>query len=120
MMKIYDTKKFASQENPAPAEQYRLDILTEAEGAIKLGGHFSVQVAGGGGAYHYHENRESLLFIIRGEGIEVVEGKEYPVKAGDVLFIPAREKHTILNRSDEELRYLEFYTPPQRDVVEVK
>ena len=120
-MKLYDSKKFASQENPSPGERYRLDILTEAEGATKLGGHFSVQIPGGGGAYHYHENRESLIFVISGEGTEVVEGQECPVKAGDVIFLPAQEKHTLLNRSDDkELRYLEFYTPTQKDVVEVK
>jgi quercetin dioxygenase-like cupin family protein len=58
--------------------------------------------------YHYHKNRESIIIFISGEGIEIIEGEEFPVKTGDVLFIPAGEKHTTLNRSDHDLRYLEF------------
>jgi mannose-6-phosphate isomerase-like protein (cupin superfamily) len=60
--------------------------------------------------------------IVSGEGLEVVEGGEVPVKAGDVLYIPAGEKHTIVNRSDKELRYLAFMTqaPGEKDRVEQK
>ena len=45
--------------------------------------------------------------------------EEFPVKAGDVLFIPANERHTIMNRSNNDLRYLEFYSPIERDFIEV-
>ena len=69
--------------------------------------------------YHYHEKRESLIFIISGEAVEIAGGKEFPVKAGDVIYIPAVEKHKIVNRSDTDVRYLEFYTPIKRDFIEV-
>jgi len=71
--------------------------------------------------YHYHERRESIIIVISGEAIEVIEGKEIPIKAGDVLHIPAGEKHTTINRSDKDFRYLEFYTSPplSADFVEV-
>ena len=70
----------------------------------------------------YHKNRESIIVFISGEGIEVIEGEEIPIKAGDVLFIPAGEKHTTINRSDKDLRYLEYFTCPPAisDFVEVK
>lgn len=72
--------------------------------------------------YHYHNNRESILIAISGEAIEVIEGKEIPIKAGDVLYIPSGEKHTTINRSDKDFRYLEFFTYPPlgADFVEVK
>ena len=44
--------------------------------------------------------------------MEVLEGEEVPIKAGDVLFIPPEEKHTIVNKSDKDLRFLEFFTYP--------
>jgi quercetin dioxygenase-like cupin family protein len=79
-------------------------------------------VAGSQVPYHYHKNRESIIIVISGEAIEVVEGKEIPIKAGDVLFIPAGEKHSIINRSNQDFRYLEFFTCPplSADFVEVK
>jgi len=48
---------------------------------------FGLLVAGSQVPYHYHNNRESIIIVIRGEAAEVIEGKEIPVRAGDVLFI---------------------------------
>jgi mannose-1-phosphate guanylyltransferase len=56
--------------------------------------------------YHYHNNRESVIILLSGEAIEMIEGKEIPLKAGDIIFIPAMVKHTIMNRSGKDLRYL--------------
>jgi len=33
--------------------------------------------------------------------------------------MPANEKHTIMNRSDKDIRYLEFYAPIEKDFIEV-
>jgi uncharacterized cupin superfamily protein len=57
--------------------------------------------------------------IISGSGFEKVDEREYAVEAGDVIFVSAGEKHMLSNRSDQELRYLEFYTPTQKDFIEV-
>ena len=67
-------------------------------------------------------NRESIMIVISGEGIEVIEGKETPIKTGDVLYIPAEEKHTTINRSNKDLRWFEYFTYPPlaADFVEVK
>ena len=98
------------------------ELLTDC-GAQKLTGIFGLVRPGGqGGDYHFHEKDEHIIIIIEGEGIELVEGKEIPVKAGDVLFVPAGEKHTTLNKSDNDLRYIGFLTcstPGKRDVVDV-
>ena len=119
-MEIYHTDEFVKMENPTPGERHRLDILTDMQDAKKLGGHFSILIAGTKRHYHFHEKRESLLFIIKGEATEVVEGEEFSIKAGDVLFIPAGEKHKMESRSDTDVYYLEFYTPVKRDVVIVE
>jgi quercetin dioxygenase-like cupin family protein len=72
--------------------------------------------------YHYHNKRESIIIVISGEATEVIEGKEFPIKAGDVLFIPSGEKHTTINRSQKDFRYLEYFTSPPvgSDFIEVK
>lgn len=118
-MEIIKIEEYLKLDNPTPDERYRLDLVTEKQSAINLGGFLAVLPAGKEVPYHYHEKRESLIFMISGEAVEIVEGKEFPVKAGDVLFIPAVEKHMLVNRSGEEVRYLEFFTPIQKDFVEV-
>lgn len=109
-------------ESPTPGKPYRPEILTQEHQAKNLGGMFCLLVPGSQVPYHYHNNRESILIVISGEAIEVIEGKEIPIKAGDVLYIPSGEKHTTINRSDKDFRYLEYFTfpPVGADFVEVK
>jgi quercetin dioxygenase-like cupin family protein len=121
-MKIFKTDDYIKLENPNPGKPYRPEILTKDHQAKNLGGMFGLLVAGSQVPYHYHNNRESIIIVISGEATEVIEGKEIPIRAGDVLFIPAGEKHTTINRSNQDFRYLEFFTCPPlgADFVEVK
>jgi quercetin dioxygenase-like cupin family protein len=121
-MKVFKSEEYIKMSNPTPGQPYRPEILTKEHQAENLGGMFGLLVAGSQVPYHYHNNRESVIIAISGEATEVIEGKEFPIKAGDVLFIPAREKHTTINRSKEDFRYLEFFTYPPigADFVEVK
>jgi quercetin dioxygenase-like cupin family protein len=118
-MKILHIKDFLATKNPNPEERFRLDLITQAQKAEKLSGFLAVLPAGKEVPYHYHENRESLIFMISGEGVEIVEGKEHPVKAGDAIYIPSAEKHALINRSNQDVRYLEFFTPVENDFIEV-
>ena len=117
-MEIFKTEAFSQMTNPTPDEIHRLDLLTPEKGAKQLGGFLVIIPPGEEIPYHYHEKRESLIFLISGEATETVEGKAYHVKSGDILSIPAGEKHKIVNRSDTNLRYLEFFTPLDQDFIE--
>lgn len=111
-MKLFKSDEYAGMPNPTPGQAYRPEILTKDDGAKSLGGMFGLLVPGSQVPYHYHVSRESVIVVVSGEGIEVIEGREVPIKAGDILFIPAGEKHTTINRSDKDLRYLEYFTAP--------
>ncbi len=121
-MKIFKTPEYIKKGNPTPGQKHRSEILTEEDQAKDLGGILSILAPGTSPPYHYHEKRESIIIAISGEAIEIIEAKEIPIKAGDVLFIPPGEKHTTVNRSGGEFRYLEFYTYPPvgKDFIEVK
>lgn len=121
-MRIFRTEEYLEMKNPTPGEKYRLEILGHEHNAKDLGGIFVLLVPGSQPPYHYHEKRESIIVAISGEATEILEGKEIPIKAGDVIYIPPGEKHTTVNRSDQEFRYLEFFTCPPvgSDFVEVK
>jgi len=121
MMKVFRIDNYINMENPNPKEIYRPEILTDEHGAKDLGGIFGLLAPGSQVPYHYHENRESIIIAISGEATEIVEGEEVPIKAGYVLYIPAGEKHMVMNRSDKDFRFLEFFTcpPVMADFVEV-
>jgi len=121
-MKIFKTDDYIKLENPNPGNPYRPEILTTEHGAKNIGGMLGLLVPGSQVPYHYHNNRESIIIVISGEAIEVVEGKEIPINTGDVLYIPAGEKHMIINRSNKDFRYLEYFTypPVTADFVEVR
>lgn len=111
-MKQYRIEDFLQLENPEPGRPYRPEILTPEHGAAALGGMFGLLAPGNRVPYHFHRVRESVIIAIQGEAVEIVEGREYPFKAGSVFFIPAGERHATVNRSTEEFRYLEFFTSP--------
>lgn len=111
-MKVFSGKDYTDMPNPDPGKVYRPEILTQKDEAKDLGGIFGLLPPQTPGMLHYHNKRESILIILSGEGIETVEGKDTTVKAGDVLFIPPGEKHTLANKSNAELRFLEFFTYP--------
>ena len=121
-MKIFKSEEYIKMINPTPGQSHRPEIPMKEHQAKNLGGMFGLLVPGSQVPYHYHNNRESIIVVLSGEAIEVIDGKETSIKAGDILFIPAGEKHTTINRSNQDFRYLEFFTfpPLSADFVEVK
>jgi quercetin dioxygenase-like cupin family protein len=121
-MELFKSDEYVKMANPSPGKLYREEVLGTGQQAKDLGGIFVVLPPGSQVAYHYHKNRESIMVVLSGYGIEVIEGKEIPITAGDVLYIPAEEKHTTINRSDKDLRWLEYFTypPVTADFVEVR
>jgi len=118
-MKILRSEELMGIVNPTPGVRHRLNVLTEEDNAKALAGHLSILHPGGDVAYHYHEKRESLIFLIDGEIVEIVDGREFPFRAGDVIYIAAGEKHKMENRSAREARYIEFFTPVAKDFITV-
>jgi len=123
--KLFKTGDLKKMTSPTPAELYRMDVLTDKDDAKNLGGIFGIMPPAASGAkpaYHYHKDRESVIIVVSGKATEMVEGKEIPLKAGDIMFIRPMVKHTIMNRSGKDFRYIEFFTypPVMADFVPVK
>ncbi len=118
-MEVFRTEEYAKTGIPDAEEYYRRVILSDVHRARNLGGIFCQLLPGAKLPYHYHKNRESIIILISGEGVEIVDDRETNIKAGDVLYIPAGEKHMMVNRSKNTIRYLEFFTPTAVDIVQV-
>jgi len=64
---------------------------------------------GAASPYHFHENCEHFYFIMEGSGtVETADGLR-EVTSGDLIFIPAEDRHRL--RAREALFYFEFQAP---------
>ncbi len=121
-LKVWKVDPYRKMANPTPGEWYRTPILGNEDLAKELGGLGVILPPGRSVPYHYHKERESILMVISGEAVELYEDKEYPLRAGDVIFVPAGAKHAVINRSNQEIRFLEFFTHPpmEKDFIKVE
>jgi mannose-6-phosphate isomerase-like protein (cupin superfamily) len=61
-----------------------------------------------------HHDVDQFIRIEAGEGMAVLDGKEYALKDGSAVVIPAGVEHNIINISaKEDLRLYTIYTPPE-------
>lgn len=65
---------------------------------------------GGGVPEHAHETEETYL-ILSGEGVMIINGKEIPVKADDVIYLPPMQKHELKNTGTAEMKTVFVYSP---------
>ena len=64
---------------------------------------------------HSHSGFEECIFVLSGCGVTVADSGEFPLNAGDTLWIPAGEKHYTRNSGDVPLQLLCFF--PVGDVA---
>ena len=114
-MKIFRTGEFVNMKDPTPPGEALNKILTVRDGAKEMEGIFVVLPPIRHGRYHYHEKREGIFVILGGNASIKIEGKDYPIEAGDIIYLSAGEKHTITNVSGKEFRFMEFYTNPPHE-----
>jgi mannose-6-phosphate isomerase-like protein (cupin superfamily) len=56
---------------------------------------------------------DQILFFVVGEGEAVLEGESEPVRANDMVFVPAGTLHNFVNTGSEPLRLVTTYAPPE-------
>jgi oxalate decarboxylase/phosphoglucose isomerase-like protein (cupin superfamily) len=70
---------------------------------------------GQGHARHNHPESEEILYVLSGEGDQMLEqdGKEdwFPVKPGACIYVPTAVFHSTVNRGWAPLRLLALYNP---------
>lgn len=61
---------------------------------------------------HNHPDSEEILYILSGEGEQVLDdGAPFPVRAGDAIYVPTAVYHSTRNTGWEPLRILAIYNP---------
>jgi uncharacterized cupin superfamily protein len=105
----------------APREPFKREPLYESESvrlctgtvAKQLGASFDI-VPPGKRSCPYH------FLVVQGEGSLRVAGEQLPIKAGDVIVIPAGPEypHQIINTSAAHLHYLSISTQEKVEICE--
>jgi oxalate decarboxylase/phosphoglucose isomerase-like protein (cupin superfamily) len=61
---------------------------------------------------HTHPESDEFLYVIEGEGVQTVgDSGEFPVRAGDFVFVPKGTVHSTFNTGWRQLRLIAVYTP---------
>lgn len=97
----------------APRYDSESASMTQGTAAQQLGAGFDIVAPGQQSCpYHYHFAEEEMFIVLLGEGTLRVAGELVPIRAGDVITIPAGPEypHHILNTSDAPLHYLSVST----------
>jgi quercetin dioxygenase-like cupin family protein len=61
--------------------------------------------------YHRHADIEQVYYILRGSGVMRIDGERYPVREGDVVYLPPNVMHQMLNESDDWIEHLIISCP---------
>jgi len=70
---------------------------------------------------HYHNDVEETFYFIEGTPKVIIEGQEFRVKVGDAFRIEPKEKHDVINDTQEYVKavMLKFpYSPEDKVMVE--
>ena len=68
-------------------------------------------IAGGNALAHAHPTLEQAVYVLEGTAVTGIDGVEYEVRAGDVMFFPEGVYHSLKVTSDK-MKLLVFYAPP--------
>ena len=98
---------------PADLAQWRSDKMGKStiyESTRLLVG-LNAFEAGQSHALHAHAGMDKLYYVIEGEGLFVLEGRELPMRAGDLLVAPEGVPHGVSNTGTTRLLVLAVLAP---------
>jgi uncharacterized cupin superfamily protein len=98
----------------------RRRLLGLATGARKLGcSLYEVPPGRRSFPYHWHAANEEAIYVLEGEGMLRLGGREVPLRPGCYATLPTGEEgaHQVLNTSTTTLKYLCFSTMVEPDLA---
>ena len=90
-------------------------ILSPEEGIKNLTLNYAEFQPGQEFTQHVHKYSEDVIVVLKGRGNIKVEGKDYPIEEGDVIYIPPGEKHGTI-AGDEPMIAFSCQAPPDPDL----
>lgn len=56
---------------------------------------------------------DQFFYVVDGEGVANIEGRDQEIEKGDAVCVPAGQPHNIANSGDEPLKLFTVYSPAQ-------
>ena len=73
---------------------------------------------GAGCPVHAHRDSTEVYFVLSGELVTTLGGKEYQMKKGELIYIPPSAEHRAENRGTKTCRFMAINSPLSEDVTE--
>lgn len=104
----------------SPGDTVRLGVVRAPTSEHDASVFFEVWDPGGAQPPNSHPHSFETFWFLRGEGIAVSDGVEVPVRAGQLLVLPAGSLHHIRNTGEGRLYAITTMTPDDgfADLVE--
>jgi len=113
MMEIFHYKDVKAKDVEEGALKLRVRwLITKEMGAENFAMRLFEVEPRGYSPFHSHP-WEHEVFILEGKGIVVGEVKESKFRPGDVIFIPANEKHQFKNNGEKTAKFLCLIPTPK-------
>ena len=68
-------------------------------------------------ALHAHAGQDKVYLVLRGAGLFLLDGRELPMTAGDLLVAPDGVPHGVRNTGEERLLVMAILAPAPRGLV---
>ena len=88
-------------------------VTPKLAGTKAIKGEMIIYPPGTEAANHHHEGAEHFMYVLRGRGTVYANEQPFPVKAGDVIYYPDRERHYLRAAPDSEMVFAEFFAPAE-------
>ncbi len=86
-------------------------------GTKAVKGEMIIYPPGTAAANHHHEGAEHFMYVLRGRGTVYANEQPFPVRQGDVIYYPDRERHFLEAANDGEMVFAEFFAPAEHKTV---
>ncbi len=112
-MKLIEPQKNPVVPTPDHTHVTSQEIAGQTVGAKSCDVKLGVYAPGGESIFHDHPYSEHVFYLLKGQ-LTAIDGakKEITVYKGQALYIPAGEKHMVVNRGKEDALYVAVTAPP--------
>jgi mannose-6-phosphate isomerase-like protein (cupin superfamily) len=73
--------------------------------------------AGSGTSDYHYAGADSFVYILSGRGGAWANGQRMPLRPGDLVYVPAGERHHLKAADDGDMRFLLFHVPGEFKTV---
>ena len=60
---------------------------------------------------HFHDEHSEHIYVLAGTGTMTLDGKTFPIKKGDFIFVPMQKRHSVKVTSATPLKVISIQAP---------